>query len=311
MLKVSSVNKSYREKQVLKNLDFTIEKGHAVGFVGPNGAGKSTTMNIITGYLQPSCGSVEIDGISQLTDMQAYKSKFGYLPEIPPLYVEMVVEDYLEFVFEAKKLKGSKSQEVLRVMDKLGITHVRGRLIKHLSKGYKQRIGFAQALLGNPPVLILDEPTIGLDPGQIIQVRNLLLELKKEHTILISSHILSEISEVCDEIIFIYEGEIMAFGKPEELIKQFFHRKVFEVVTENCKKSCIEEIRGILGVTDVSLYGRDAEEERYRVEYDGEQEIRNELFRILMRHGTKLYELKEIKDSLESVFLKLIQRQVP
>ncbi|MDC7287738.1 ABC transporter ATP-binding protein [Blautia schinkii] len=311
MLKVSSVNKSYREKQVLKNLDFTIEKGHAVGFVGPNGAGKSTTMNIITGYLQPSCGAVEIDGISQLTDMQAYKSKFGYLPEIPPLYVEMVVEDYLEFVFEAKKLKGSKSQEVLRVMDKLGITHVRGRLIKHLSKGYKQRIGFAQALLGNPPVLILDEPTIGLDPGQIIQVRNLLLELKKEHTILISSHILSEISEVCDEIIFIYEGEIMAFGKPEELIKQFFHRKVFEIVTENCKKSCIEEIRGILGVTDVSLYGRDAEEERYRVEYDGEQEIRNELFRILMRHGTKLYELKEIKDSLESVFLKLIQRQVP
>lgn len=309
MLKVSSVNKSYREKQVLKNLDFTIEKGHAVGFVGPNGAGKSTTMNIITGYLEPSCGVVEIDGISQQTDLQAYKSKFGYLPEVPPLYVEMVVEDYLGFVFEAKKLKGSKSQEVLRVMDKLGITHVRGRLIKHLSKGYKQRIGFAQALLGDPPVLILDEPTIGLDPVQIIQVRNLLLDLKNEHTILISSHILSEISEVCDEIIFIYEGGIMAYGRPEELIKQFSHSKVFEMLIENGMENCIADIRGIPGVIDVSLCIQNAEGSRYRVEYNGEHEIRNELFRILMKHGTELYELKELKDSLETVFLKLIQKQ--
>lgn len=311
MLKMTSVGKSYREKQVLKNLDFTIEKGHAVGFVGPNGAGKSTTMNIITGYLEPSCGRVEIDGINQQTDLTAYKSKFGYLPEVPPLYVDMLVEDYLGFVYEAKKLKGSKSQEVFRVMDKLGISGVRGRLIRHLSKGYKQRIGFAQALLGDPPVLILDEPTIGLDPGQIIEVRNLLLDLKKEHTILISSHILSEIAEVCDEIIFIYEGQIMAYGKPNELIRQFSGTKVCELVTENCGESCIADIRMIPGVINVSLCIQDAEGSRYRVEYNGKQEVRNHIFQILMRYEAELYEIREIKDSLENVFLKLIRRQTP
>lgn len=311
MLKVKHITKSYNHKQVVKDVDFIIEKGHAVGFVGPNGAGKSTTMNIITGYLEPSDGTVEIDGISQQDNLLLYKSKFGYLPEIPPLYVDMIVEDYLKFVFEAKKLKGDKKQEIQRVMDRLGIAHVKGRLIKHLSKGYKQRIGFAQALLGNPPVLILDEPTIGLDPGQIIEVRNLLLDLKKEHTIFISSHILSEIAEVCDEIIFIYEGTVMAYGKPRELMAQFSEKKCCEFGADNCTTDCIEELTRIPGVQNVALIGQEENGQRYRVEYGKESDIRKEISRILSKRGASLYELRETETSLEDVFLRLIQKQAP
>lgn len=308
MLKVKDINKFYNKKQILHNLNFEIEKGHAVGFVGPNGAGKSTTMNIITGYLEPTSGMVEIDGVNQQTDLLTYKSKFGYLPEVPPLYMDMIVQDYLEFVFEAKKIKGNKKQEVARVMEKMLLTNVKGRLIKHLSKGYKQRIGFAQALLGNPPVLVLDEPTIGLDPGQIIEVRNLLLDLKKEHTIFISSHILSEITEVCDKIIFIHEGTLMAYGNPHDLMMEYCSSRRCEFAADGCSEECIRKISSLPGMKSCKKQSEKDGISVYLAEYEKEYDARKDIASILAQCGAGIYEIKEIQDSLEDVFLKLVKK---
>lgn len=311
MLIVEQVNKAYQQKNVLSEISFQIEQGHIVGFVGPNGAGKSTMMNIITGYLKASSGEVTMDGISIKQDEKAYKKKFGYLPELPPLYLDMKVKDYLDFVYEAKGIKGNlkkRLKEINRVMGLLLITDSANRIIKNLSKGYKQRVGFAQALLGAPPFLILDEPTIGLDPKQLIQVRNLLLDLKRNHTILLSSHILSELMEVCDEIIFLHQGKMIAYGSADELISSTQKGKRCRIIAGKLSNEVIDEARKLQGILDFELLGEVFEGQfEYEIGYACQEEVQSELANLLIHHQVRLYELGEVKSTLEDVFIQLMQ----
>lgn len=217
MIEVKNLTKRYGDIKAIDDISFTVDTGEVLGFLGPNGAGKSTTMNIITGYISSTSGTVTIDGSEILENPRETKSKIGYLPEIPPLYPDMTVQKYLEFMFDLKKVKLPKKEHIDEVMRLVRISDIGKRLIKNLSKGYRQRVGFAQALLGNPPVLILDEPTVGLDPKQIIEIRKLIRSLGKKHTVIFSSHVLSEISATCDRIIVIADGKLVANSKTDEL----------------------------------------------------------------------------------------------
>ena len=213
MIEVNNVTKYYGSKKVLDNISFSVNKGEILGFLGPNGAGKSTTMNIITGYISSSEGEVLIDSYDILKYPLKAKAKIGYLPEIPPLYLDMTVKDYLSFMFDLKKVKEPKQEHINEICELVRIDDVYNRIIKHLSKGYRQRVGLAQALLGYPAVIILDEPTVGLDPKQIIEIRDLIKGLKDRHTVILSSHILSEIQAVCDRVLVINKGKIVASGE--------------------------------------------------------------------------------------------------
>ena len=222
MVEAIHLTKNYGDRIIIKDVSFSLEKGTIVGFLGPNGAGKSTTMNMITGFLAPSDGSVQINSLDMLKNPEKAKRHIGYLPEIPPLYLEMTVYEYLHFVASLKKISKDKIEaEALRVVEKTSLSDVKNRLIRNLSKGYKQRVGLAGALIGDPEVLILDEPTVGLDPKQIFEFRKLISSLKENHTIILSTHILSEAENLCDRFIIISHGHIMADDSPSELVKKF------------------------------------------------------------------------------------------
>lgn len=227
LIEVKHLTKRYGDTLAVDDLNFTIEKGRIYGFLGPNGAGKSTTMNMITGYLASTDGTVSINGHDILEDAEAARKSIGYLPELPPLYFDMTVEEYLVFAAELKKIaKADRKPEVNRVCAITKLDSVRGRLIKNLSKGYRQRVGLAQALLGSPEILILDEPTVGLDPKQILEIRDLIQELGKEHTVILSSHILSEISAVCDYVLILSHGKLVASDTLENLTSLMQDRTV-------------------------------------------------------------------------------------
>ena len=218
MIKVEHLVKRYGNRNVVDDLTFTVEKGQIVGFLGPNGAGKSTTMNMITGYISATEGTIEIDGVDIFDEPEKAKKKIGYLPEMPPLYPDMLVREYLSFVCDIKKVKRDKKDAMIsQVMRRAKITDVSERLIKNLSKGYKQRVGIAGAMVGDPEILIFDEPTVGLDPKQILEIRDLIRDLSEKHTILLSSHIMQEVSAVCNEIIIINEGKMIVKDKPENI----------------------------------------------------------------------------------------------
>ena len=218
MIKVEHLVKRYGNRNVVDDLSFTVEKGQIVGFLGPNGAGKSTTMNMITGYISATEGTIEIDGVDIFEEPERAKKKIGYLPEMPPLYPDMLVREYLNFVCDLKKVKRDKREQMVsKVMRRTKITDVSERLIKNLSKGYKQRVGFAGAMIGDPEILIFDEPTVGLDPKQILEIRDLIRDLSEKHTILLSSHIMQEVSAVCNEIIIINEGKMIVKDTPENI----------------------------------------------------------------------------------------------
>ena len=218
MIKVEHLVKRYGNRNVVDDLTFTVEKGQIVGFLGPNGAGKSTTMNMITGYISATEGPIEIDGVDIFDEPEKAKKKIGYLPEMPPLYPDMLVREYLSFVCDIKKVKRDKKDAMIsKVMRRAKITDVSERLIKNLSKGYKQRVGIAGAMVGDPEILIFDEPTVGLDPKQILEIRDLIRDLSEKHTILLSSHIMQEVSAVCNEIIIINEGKMIVKDKPENI----------------------------------------------------------------------------------------------
>ena len=219
MIEVKNLTKSYGDKKAINGISFTVEDGEILGFLGPNGAGKSTTMNILTGYISSTSGSAIINGVDIFEEPLKAKKNIGYLPEIPPLYIDMTVKDYLNFVYDLKKCKLPRKAHLKDVCELVQITDVYERIIKNLSKGYKQRVGLAQALIGNPPVLILDEPTVGLDPKQIIEIRTLIKKLGKKHTVILSSHILSEIQAVCDRVIIINKGKVAAEDTIDNLSK--------------------------------------------------------------------------------------------
>ena len=251
MVEVTSLTKRYGSVTAVDDISFKADSGEILGFLGPNGAGKSTTMNIITGYISSTSGTVKVDGYDILSEPKQAKMKIGYLPEIPPLYIDMTVKRYLDFMFDLKRVKLPKKEHVEEVMRLVHITDKGDRIIKNLSKGYKQRVGFAQALLGNPPVLILDEPTVGLDPKQIIEIRSLIRSLGKKHTVIFSSHVLSEVSEICDRVIVIAGGKIVADAKTDELAATLSGNLKLSLLIEGTPSTVITELKKIPGVTGV------------------------------------------------------------
>ncbi|WP_066646668.1 ABC transporter ATP-binding protein [Christensenella timonensis] len=304
MLEVKHVTKTYGGKNAVEDLNFTLEKGAAVGFLGPNGAGKSTTMNIITGYLDADEGSVLLDGVRMSENPIGYKKKIGYLPEVPPLYGDMTLDEYLSFVFDLKKVAGDREKEIGEITELAKVGHVRHRLLKNLSKGYKQRVGVAQALLGRPPLLVLDEPTIGLDPRQIVEIRLLLKELKSEHTILLSSHILSEITEVCDRVILLREGKLIADDSKENLMALPGGRMETSVTTLGDAGKLMALLGRMAGVlTCRQTEAREADRQSFVVE--SKTEVRDKLCMLLTQNGYPVYEIAKRRTSLEDVFMRL------
>lgn len=269
MVEVKKLTKNYGNIKAVDNISFTVGEGEILGFLGPNGAGKSTTMNIITGYISSTSGTVTIDGKEILENPKEAKAKIGYLPEIPPLYTDMTVKKYLEFMFDLKKVKLPKKEHIEEVMRLVRITEQADRIIKNLSKGYRQRVGFAQALLGNPPVLILDEPTVGLDPMQIIEIRKLIKSLGKKHTIILSSHVLSEISATCDRILVISNGKIVADAKTDELSSSTAGEEKLALVVEGAASDIISAIKNIPAVIRVNkISEKNGNSAKYMVEYE-------------------------------------------
>ncbi len=303
MVEVINLTKTYGNIKAVDNISFTANSGEVLGFLGPNGAGKSTTMNIITGYLSSTSGQVIVDGSEILESPKETKAKIGYLPEIPPLYPDMTVKHYLEFMYDIKKVKLPKVAHIKEVMAVVQITDVQNRLIKNLSKGYKQRVGFAQALLGNPPVLILDEPTVGLDPKQIIEIRNLIRGLGKKHTVIFSSHVLSEVSAICDRIIVISNGKIVADAKTDELSTVLSGQGQLLLEVEGSSSAVSSAINDVYGVKRVNSIGNN----RYAVDYDNTIDIRKGVFRALAKADCPILEMKNGGMTLEESFLHLTE----
>ena len=312
MIEVKNLTKKYGDKLAVNNISFKVEKGEILGFLGPNGAGKSTTMNMLTGYISSTSGEVLIDGIDILEEPKKAKAKIGYLPEIPPIYIDMTVEGYLNYIYDLKKCKMPRKAHLKDVCSLCKIEDVRGRIIKNLSKGYRQRVGLAQALINNPPVLILDEPTVGLDPNQIIEIRTLIKKLGKKHTVILSSHILPEIQAVCDRIIIINKGEVAADGTAEDIAKNITNKHKMTVRIEGStgtaddKKEVTESIRAIPGVKFVRA---DMEREKgiydYDIETDGKTDIRRDLNKLYADKGWYVLMLQLSDLTLEDIFLKI------
>ena len=308
MIEVKNLTKRYGDIKALDDISFTVDTGEVLGFLGPNGAGKSTTMNIITGYISSTSGTVTVDGTEILENPRETKKKIGYLPEIPPLYPDMTVRKYLEFMFDLKKVKLPKKEHIEEIMRLVRISDKSDRLIKNLSKGYRQRVGFGQALLGNPPVLILDEPTVGLDPKQIIEIRKLIRSLGKKHTVIFSSHVLSEISATCDRIIVISEGRLVADSKTDELSKALADTQKLSLTAEGSPSEILGEIKKIPGVKKYMKVRELTEKTAlYSVEYGNDFDIRRDVFSAMARINAPILEMKSGNESLEDMFLKLTQ----
>lgn len=306
MLEVKNLVKRYGSKYAVNDISFTVERGEIVGFLGPNGAGKSTTMNIVTGYLSSTSGTASIDGHEILEDPIAAKSCIGYLPEHPPLYMDMTVKEYLNFVYDLKKVKLPREKHIQEICDTVKISHVYDRMIRNLSKGYKQRVGVAQALLGNPQLLILDEPTVGLDPNQIIEIRNLIKDLGKNHTIILSSHILSEVQAVCDRVIVINDGKLIADDTPDHLSRAMSSETGLAVRLEGPVTEVTNAIRELENVDSCNPMG---EKEKgvfeYMIEPKDEKDIRRDVFALAAEKNWPILSMRSTEMTLEEIFLKL------
>lgn len=307
MVQVENLTKRYGHHTAVEELNFSIEKGEILGFLGPNGAGKSTVMNIITGYLSASEGSVSVDGLNVLDHPEKVKKKIGYLPEQPPLYHEMTTYEYLHFVGELKKVpKEDLVKQLDEILDLVKINDMKGRLIKNLSKGYKQRVGLAQALIGNPELLILDEPTVGLDPKQIIEMRNLIKHLGEERTVLLSSHILPEVSAVCDRVIIIDRGKIVASDTPDNLSKRLTGTTELSLRVKGGEEKVLKALNTIEGLNAADVKGEGEPgcvDITVRAKKDSD--IRSDIFESLCKAGLPILMMRPNDMTLEEIFLHL------
>lgn len=308
MIEVKNLVKKYGNHTAVDHLNFTIEEGHVYGFLGPNGAGKSTTMNIMTGYLGATEGEVLINGHDILKEPEEAKKQIGYLPELPPLYMEMTVREYLEFVAELKGIAKNKREESINEVEKMvKIWEVENRLIRNLSKGYRQRVGLAQAVLGFPKIIILDEPSVGLDPKQIIEIRELIRQLSKKHTVILSSHILAEVREVCDYILIISKGKLVASDTPENLERNLGDSDLIEIET----KASPDEVRRILetvdGIRSISTKHLENGITWAQVQEKKNTDIREKVFQAFAQNHQPLLKLNPLQVSLEDVFMELTQ----
>ncbi len=300
MIEVNNLTRKYGEKVAVNRISFSVEKGKIWGFLGPNGAGKTTTMRILTGYLPPTEGSAKVAGFDITKEPLKAKKHIGYLPEIPPLYNEMTVKGYVNFVAE---LKGVPSKErkkaVSQAIEKAGLSNVAGRLIKNLSKGYRQRVGIAQAIVNNPDILILDEPTIGLDPAQIIEIRELIKSLKGEHTVILSTHILPEVTQTCDGVVIINEGQLRASGTLEEIQERFSEESGIYLETE--PSLAVEELMNIEGIKEAVSSG-----EGVKIFWEEEEKGNKNLNEFIRTKGLNINEWKRLTSTLEDIYLKIV-----
>jgi ABC-2 type transport system ATP-binding protein len=311
VIQVENVSKHYGARKAVDRLTFTVNQGEILGFLGPNGAGKSTTMNIITGYLSATEGSVKVDGHDILEEPHEVKKRIGYMPELPPLYPDMTVREYLSFAAEIKGVaRAARPKAVDQAMEKLQLTDVRGRLVKNLSKGYKQRVGVAQALVANPPVLILDEPTIGLDPQQIIETRTLIRSLGHEHTVILSSHILPEIAAVCDRVLIINRGKIVASDTTANLSRGLSGESRLAVRAAGPEREVLAALRAVANVRKVeSLGSRESGTVDASVEAPPSHDIRRGVFEAMAKAGYPILSMRSQDLTLEEIFLNLITRE--
>lgn len=311
MIQVENLIKKYGGHTAVDQLSFTVEKGQIYGFLGPNGAGKSTTMNIMTGYIAANSGTVKINGYDILKEAERAKQCIGYLPEIPPLYTDMTVREYLLFVAELKKVpKKERKGHVNEVMGMTQIADVKDRLIKNISKGYKQRVGLAQALIGDPEVLILDEPMVGLDPKQIIELRDLIKSLSEDHTIILSSHILSEVSAICDHILIISHGKLAASGSPQELQEMMHTTTELEITALGTKEHAEEILKKLDGIESYEIEsGQEADSVKIRIQAAGDGDMRRELSITLSKEGMPILSMNRVEKSLEDIFLELTESE--
>lgn len=311
MIEVQNLSKHYGDKAAVNNISFTANDGEILGFLGPNGAGKSTTMNMLTGYISSTSGKALINGIDILEDPIKAKKNIGYLPELPPLYMDMTVKEYLNFIYDLKKCKLPRVSHLKDICGLVKIDHVYNRVIRNLSKGYRQRVGVAQALVGNPPVLILDEPTVGLDPKQIIEIRTLIKKLGKNHTVILSSHILSEVQAVCDKIIVINEGRIVADDTETNLSDKLTGAHILTAKIEGEYESVAKKVLAIEGVEVCRQVNENEGVIEYRIETEEGRDIRRELFNAMAENGTPILELRSAELSLEDIFLRLTIGEAP
>lgn len=309
MIEVKNLVKRYGNHIAVDQLSFTVDKGQILGFLGPNGAGKSTTMNIITGYISATEGTVKVNGIDVFEEPEEVKKMIGYLPEFPPLYPELTVFEYLNFVAELKKVKHSERKKMVSdIMNITKITDMKERLIKHLSKGYKQRVGLAQAIMGYPEVIILDEPTVGLDPKQISQIRDLIRDLSKKHTVILSSHIMQEVSAVCDSVMIINKGKLILQDKPENLSSHFSQTGSLKLLVRGERNTVLKALNNLekikrleetqsleKGTVSLTLYCNE------------DEDVREDVFYSMSKINTPILEMQSIRMSLEDIFLKVTQ----
>jgi len=309
MIKVEHLVKRYGSLYALNDVSFEIGEGEIVGLLGPNGAGKSTTMNILTGYLSMTSGHVSVNGVDILENPMEAKKNIGFLPEQPPLYADMTVDEYMNFVYELKGCTLDREKHITEILGFVKLTDVRGRLIRNLSKGYRQRVGIAQALVGDPKVIIFDEPTVGLDPKQILEVRNLLRTLAKKHTVILSTHILAEVQSVCERVIIINRGKIIADERTEDITRTIadgyqYQVKIIGPVSE--VRTAMADIAGIRSVTPTAE--RDGEASVYVVEGERGIDVRKPLFRLCAERDWPLVGLSPVSTDLETVFIRLVDK---
>ena len=311
MIEVRNLVKKYGNHLAVDHLSFTVEQGQIYGFLGPNGAGKSTTMNIMTGYIGATEGEVLINGHDVLKEPELAKRSIGYLPEIPPLYLDMTVTEYLVFAAELKKIHKAEIPEAVgEVIELARLEDVEHRLIKNLSKGYKQRVGLAQAMLGFPEIIILDEPTVGLDPKQIIEIRELIRELGKNHTVILSSHILAEVQEVCDHIMIISHGKLVASDTPDNLEKLMEKTETIELKVLAKEAVVAPVLNDMESIAEWSCQENADGDLEVQIKVNGEKDIREELFFAFAKAGVAILNMKNVEASLEDVFLELTEREV-
>lgn len=307
MIKVQNVTKKYNKFVAVDNINFEIADGEVVGFLGPNGAGKSTTMNMITGFIEPTSGEIIVNGYDINEKPKQAKKQIGYMPENVPLYLELTVKEFVSYMADLKLVKRSeKKAEIDRVIEVTGLKDVQRKLIRNLSRGYRQRVSLAGALVGNPPILILDEPTVGLDPKQVIEIRNLIKSLGKKHTILISSHILSEISQMCNKIMIIDKGKILRIDSTSEIEKQTTSSSEVIVTVEDSENKFNSMKKAISNISSIELVEDNANEKVYNVKYTGE-DIRKVLFKECAKEDITIIEMKKKENSLEEAFLKITE----
>ncbi len=310
MIEVSHLSKNYGSRPAVEDLSFTVGDGQIFGLLGPNGAGKSTIMNILTGYIAPTSGEVKVAGFSLPEQAQQAKACVGYLPEQPPLYPEMTVQEYLDFAAELKGVRRADRKEpVRRAARRTGLEEVLPRLIRSLSKGYRQRVGIAQALLGSPKLIILDEPTVGLDPAQVIEIRKLIRELGKAHTVILSSHILSEVQAVCSQVLILSKGHLVAVGAPEELGEKLSSGSCLKATVLGDGQSVLKAVGAIPGIRKVELEGESDGQVTFTAESIDDTDRRAEVSRALSQAGCTVLALSAESKTLEDVFLALTEEQ--